>query len=62
LTNTIDGVDQLLPKKEELDEARDAFLLDLSVFELSIRKSVLVCEAEKRQVLEYEKERERIGT
>lgn len=43
------------------DDARDAFLTELASFELSLQKNVLVCEAEARQVEEYERERSRIG-
>ena len=43
------------------DDARDAFLVELASFQLSLKKSLMVCEAEARQVEEYQKERERIG-
>ncbi|KAI0776140.1 Tho complex subunit 7-domain-containing protein [Trametes elegans] len=42
-----------------VDDARDAFLLELASFQLSLRKSFMVCEAEARQVEEYQRERER---
>jgi THO complex subunit 7 len=45
-----------------MNDAREAFLLELASFELSWRKSVMICEAESRQVEEYESERRRIGT
>ena len=44
-----------------LEEARDAFLIDLATFHQSLRKNLMVCEAEARQVEEYKRERERIG-
>ncbi|KAG6336524.1 hypothetical protein ID866_2546 [Astraeus odoratus] len=43
-----------------IDDARDAFLIELSSFELSLKKSLMVCEAESRQVEEYQRERRRI--
>ncbi|KAH9899535.1 Tho complex subunit 7-domain-containing protein [Cubamyces lactineus] len=43
-----------------VDDARDAFLLELAAFQLSLKKSLMVCEAEARQVEEYQRERERI--
>jgi THO complex subunit 7 len=48
-------------KLGDIEDARDAFLVELASFELSLRKSVMVCEAETRQVQEYERERRRIG-
>ncbi|KIM68844.1 hypothetical protein SCLCIDRAFT_1209049 [Scleroderma citrinum Foug A] len=45
-----------------IDDAREAFLIELSSFELSLKKSLMVCEAESRQVEEYQRERQRIGT
>lgn len=44
-----------------VDDARDAFLIELASFHLSLKKSSMVCEAEQRQVEEYQRERERIG-
>lgn len=44
-----------------VDDARDAFLVELASFHLSLKKSLLVCEAEARQVEEYQREKERIG-
>ncbi|CDO69920.1 hypothetical protein BN946_scf184568.g6 [Trametes cinnabarina] len=44
-----------------VDDARDAFILELETFQLSLRKSFMVCEAEARQVEEYQRERERIA-
>ncbi|KAL4076119.1 Tho complex subunit 7-domain-containing protein [Scleroderma yunnanense] len=43
-----------------IDDAREAFLIELSSFELSLKKSLMVCEAESRQVEEYQRERQRI--
>lgn len=44
-----------------VEDARDAFLLELASFQLSLKKSFMVCEAEARQVEEYQHERGRIG-
>lgn len=44
-----------------VDDARDAFFVELASFHLSLKKSFMVCEAEARQVEEYQRERERIG-
>ncbi|RDX53772.1 hypothetical protein OH76DRAFT_1398901 [Lentinus brumalis] len=44
-----------------VDDAREAFLLELASFQLSLKKSLMVCEAEARQVEEYQRERERIA-
>ncbi|KAL6309734.1 Tho complex subunit 7-domain-containing protein [Sparassis latifolia] len=43
------------------DDAREAFLVELASFHLSLKKSLMVCEAEARQVQEYQRERERIA-
>jgi THO complex subunit 7 len=43
------------------DEAREAFLVELASFQLSLKKSAMICEAEARQVEEYKRERQRIG-
>ncbi|KAJ3519755.1 hypothetical protein NM688_g9256 [Phlebia brevispora] len=43
-----------------VEDARDAFLIELASFHLSLKKSLMVCEAEARQVEEYQRERERI--
>jgi len=43
------------------EDAREAFLLELSSFSLQLKKAVMVCEAEARQVEEYYRERQRIG-
>jgi hypothetical protein len=44
-----------------VDDAREAFLVELESFYLSLKKSVMICEAEARQVEEYQKEKQRIG-
>ncbi|KAH9943161.1 Tho complex subunit 7-domain-containing protein [Epithele typhae] len=44
-----------------VDDAREAFLLELASFQLSLQKSMMVCEAEARQVEEYQRERDRIS-
>jgi len=43
-----------------VEDAREAFLLELSSFSLQLKKAVMVCEAEARQVEEYYRERQRI--
>lgn len=45
-----------------VDDAREAFLVELASFELALKKSLMICEAESRQVEEYQRERHRIGT
>lgn len=45
-----------------VDDAREAFLVELATFQLSLNKSAMICEAEARQVEEYQRERQRIGT
>ncbi|KAF8238831.1 hypothetical protein L208DRAFT_1421094 [Tricholoma matsutake] len=42
------------------DDAREAFLVELATFQLSLKKSAMICEAEARQVEEYQRERCRI--
>ncbi|KAF7332016.1 hypothetical protein MKEN_00081900 [Mycena kentingensis (nom. inval.)] len=44
-----------------LEDAREAFLVELASFRLMLRKSVMICEAEARQVEEYKKEKEQVG-
>ena len=44
-----------------VDDAREAFLLEISSFSLQLKKAVMVCEAEARQVEEYYREKQRIG-
>ena len=43
------------------NDAREAFLAELESFRLALSKSAMICEAEARQVEEYQRERERIG-
>ncbi|KAI9466947.1 Tho complex subunit 7-domain-containing protein [Lactarius psammicola] len=43
-----------------VEDAREAFLLELSSFSLQLKKVVMVCEAEARQVEEYYREKQRI--
>ena len=52
------GSDQ---SSSEVEDAREAFLLELSSFSLQLKKAVMVCEAEARQVEEYYREKQRIG-
>lgn len=49
------------PEASTVDDAREAFLVELASFHLSLQKNLMVCEAEARQVEEYQRERERIG-
>lgn len=44
-----------------VNDAREAFLVELASFQLTLKKSTMICEAEARQVEEYQKERQRIG-
>ncbi|KAL1699206.1 Tho complex subunit 7-domain-containing protein [Schizophyllum commune] len=44
----------------QLEDARDAFLIKLESFELTLQKMGLVCVTEDRQVSEYQREREAI--
>jgi hypothetical protein len=44
-----------------VEDARESFLLELSSFSLQLKKAVMVCEAEARQVEEYYREKQRIG-
>ena len=44
-----------------VDEAREAFLIELAGFQLQLRKARLVCDAEHRQEEIYRKESRRIG-
>ncbi|KAF8524602.1 hypothetical protein BU17DRAFT_84639 [Hysterangium stoloniferum] len=41
--------------------ARESLLAEIATFQMSLQKSALVCQAEARQVLEYEREKERIA-
>ncbi|KZT66033.1 hypothetical protein DAEQUDRAFT_746772 [Daedalea quercina L-15889] len=50
------------PAASTVDDAREAFLVELASFHLSLQKSLMVCEAEARQVEEYQRERERIAS
>lgn len=44
-----------------IDDAREGFLIELATFELLMKKSVMICEAEARQVEEYQRERQLLG-
>ncbi|EPS92900.1 hypothetical protein FOMPIDRAFT_1026672, partial [Fomitopsis schrenkii] len=50
------------PEASTVDDAREAFLVELASFHLSLQKNLMVCEAEARQVEEYQRERERIAS
>ncbi|GJJ07088.1 hypothetical protein Clacol_001287 [Clathrus columnatus] len=47
--------------KISLEEAREVMLAEIATFQLALQKSTLVYQAESRQVLEYEKEKQRIA-
>ncbi|KAJ6598907.1 Tho complex subunit 7-domain-containing protein [Mycena vulgaris] len=49
------------PAATSVEDAREAFLVELASFQLMLRKSVMICEAEARQVEEYQREKERIN-
>ena len=65
-TYTSVAYDSVLPlapgTAPSVEDARDAFLIELAAFHLSLKKNLMVCEAETRQVEEYKREKERIGT
>ena len=44
-----------------IEEAGDLFRVELESFHLTLKKALLVCEAERRQVEQYEREKQRIG-
>jgi len=44
----------------KVEDAREAFLIELATYQLALKKSSMVCEAETRQVDEYRRERQRI--
>ena len=46
---------------EAIEEAGEFFRVELESFHLTLKKAVLVCEAERRQVEQYEREKQRIG-
>ncbi|PFH51401.1 hypothetical protein AMATHDRAFT_74955 [Amanita thiersii Skay4041] len=43
-----------------IEDAREAFLVELASFQLLLKKSAMICEAEVRQVAEYKREKQRI--
>ncbi|KAE9410182.1 hypothetical protein BT96DRAFT_984485 [Gymnopus androsaceus JB14] len=43
-----------------VEDAREAFLVELASFQLLLKKSAMICEAEARQVEEYQREKQRI--
>ena len=44
-----------------VEDAREAFIVELESFHLSLKKGAMICEAEARQVDEYLREKQRIG-
>ncbi|KAF8631537.1 hypothetical protein AX15_002293 [Amanita polypyramis BW_CC] len=51
----------VIPSAGTIDDAREAFLVELASFQLLLRKNAMICEAEARQVEEYKRERQKIG-
>lgn len=49
------------PDPAAVEDAREAFLVELASFQLHLQKSAMTCDAERLQVDEYERERHRIG-
>ncbi|KAJ3789438.1 Tho complex subunit 7-domain-containing protein [Lentinula aff. detonsa] len=45
---------------EAAEDAREAFLVELASFQLLLKKNAMICEAEARQVEEYQREQHRI--
>ena len=52
---------QTRPEPAAIEEAKELFRVELESFHLTLKKAVLVCEAERRQVEQYEREKQRIG-
>ncbi|KIY49359.1 hypothetical protein FISHEDRAFT_41644, partial [Fistulina hepatica ATCC 64428] len=48
------------PEMIVVEEARESFLVELESLQLALRKNFMICEAEARQVEEYERERRRL--
>jgi len=48
------------PNGNSVEDAREAFLVELAGFQLLMKKSAMICEAEARQVEEYQRERRRL--
>ncbi|PPQ63422.1 hypothetical protein CVT24_004932 [Panaeolus cyanescens] len=46
--------------RSAIDDAREAFTTELASFELLLRKSAMICDAEIRQVEEYQREKKRL--
>lgn len=55
LAHTVDD------REISLDEAREGLLAELATFQMTLQKSALVCQAEARQVVQYEMEKDKIG-
>ena len=49
------------PESAVIEESKELFRVELDSFHLTLKKAVLVCEAERRQVEQYEREKQRIG-
>ena len=49
------------PEPAAIEEAKELFKVELESLHLTLKKALLVCEAERRQVEQYEREKQRIG-
>ncbi|KAF5320879.1 hypothetical protein D9619_000515 [Psilocybe cf. subviscida] len=47
-------------RPSSVQDAREGFLVELSAFQLLMKKSAMICEAEARQVEEYQREKEHL--
>ncbi|KAF8192462.1 Tho complex subunit 7-domain-containing protein [Pholiota molesta] len=47
-----------VPTPASIEDAREGFLVELAQFQLLMKKSAMICEAEARQVEEYQRERQ----
>lgn len=50
-----------VPTPASVEDAREGFLVELAQFQLLMKKSAMICEAEARQVEEYQRERQALG-
>lgn len=48
-------------RADSVQDAKEGFLVELTTFQLLMKKSAMICEAEARQVEEYQKEKEHLG-
>ena len=54
-------VPALVTPATTLDDARESFLIELASYQLSLKKSAMIYDAETRQAEEYLREKARIG-